>query len=213
MIQFAIDTDEMLHEQRAFGAHGVLEVELLPATDEFMEETEIWYIEMQTPIGLVVVTSDGDAVTGLYMESHKHRPVNRDYWIHDVREEIAVLRAAKLQLAEYFAGERTEFDLPLAATGSDVQKVVWRELSNIPYGETRSYGEIARIIGKPKASRAVGSANGRNPISIIVPCHRVIGADGSLTGFGGGIERKQWLLAHEAKVAGTAQLMSMQTPR
>lgn len=202
MIQFAIDTDEMLHEQRAFGPHAVLEGELLPATDEFMEEPDIWYIEMQTPIGLVVVTSDGDAVTGLYMESHKHGPVNRDNWIQDVREEIAVLRGARKQLTEYFAGARTAFDLPLAATGSEVQKVVWRELSNIPYGQTRSYGEIARIIGKPKASRAVGSANGRNPISIIVPCHRVIGADGSLTGFGGGIERKQWLLAHEAKVAG-----------
>ena len=158
------------------------------------------YIEFDTPIGSLVVTSDRDAVTGVYMESQRHAPVDRSAWVHDEGGECAVLLAARTQLTEYFAGERTEFAVPLRAAGTDVQKTVWRALGRIPYGETRSYGAIAKEIGNPKASRAVGSANGRNPIPIIVPCHRVIGADGSLTGFGGGIERKEWLLAHEARV-------------
>ena len=102
------------------------------------------------------------------------------------------------QLAEYFAGSRTEFDLPLAPSGSPFQLAVWAELARIPYGVTVSYGAVATAIGKSLlASRAVGLANGRNPISIIVPCHRVIGADGSLTGYGGGLDRKEWLLRHE----------------
>lgn len=115
-----------------------------------------------------------------------------------------MLQLAREQLDQYFAGQRTSFTLPLAAEGTAVQQSVWRQLIAIPFGETRTYGEIARIIGNPKASRAVGAANGRNPISIIVPCHRVIGSNGALTGFGGGIERKQWLLAHEAHVRAQA---------
>ncbi|MEP6834068.1 MAG: methylated-DNA--[protein]-cysteine S-methyltransferase [Gemmatimonas sp.] len=162
----------------------------------------VWYIEVQSPIGFLVVTSEWDAITGLYMESHRHGPVNRGSWILDAHEEREALRLARAQLQEYFAGARQLFSLPLAAQGSAVQKDVWRALTQIPYGETRSYGEIARQLGKPKASRSVGSANGRNPISIIVPCHRVIGSDGSLTGFGGGLERKEWLLAHESRVSG-----------
>ncbi len=160
----------------------------------------VWYIEVQSPIGVLVVTNETDSITGLYMESHRHGPINRGAWILDVHRERAALNMARAQLQEYFAGTRTQFELRLAAQGTDVQKDVWHALSLIPYGETRSYGEIARQLGKPKASRAIGSANGRNPISIIVPCHRVIGSDGSLTGFGGGIARKQWLLAHEARV-------------
>lgn len=160
----------------------------------------MWYIDVDSPIGKLTVASNGDAITGLYMELHKHGPVGRETWSHDTRSEIRVLRDAAQQLREYFAGTRLDFDLPLAAHGTDVQKSVWTQLSEIPFGETRTYGEIAKVIGRPKASRAVGSANGRNPISIIVPCHRVIGSDGSLTGFGGGIERKRWLLAHEARV-------------
>jgi methylated-DNA-[protein]-cysteine S-methyltransferase len=104
------------------------------------------------------------------------------------------------QLAEYFAGRRTVFDVPLAISGSPFQRRVWRALQDIPYGETISYGELARRIGVPSASRAVGVANGHNPISVIVPCHRVIGADGSLTGYGGGLERKRVLLELEAGV-------------
>lgn len=103
------------------------------------------------------------------------------------------------QLGEYFAGERRQFDLPLAAAGTPFQRAVWSELSRIPFGETRSYGEVARALGKPGASRAVGRANGANPIPIVVPCHRVLGADGSLTGFGGGLEAKAALLALEGR--------------
>lgn len=111
------------------------------------------------------------------------------------RSEV-LLRTAD-QLAEYFAGERRVFELPLAPSGTGFQKLVWRALLAIPYGETRSYGAIAHAIGRPAASRAVGAANGRNPIAIIVPCHRVIGSSGDLTGYGGGIPAKRWLLDHE----------------
>jgi methylated-DNA-[protein]-cysteine S-methyltransferase len=107
------------------------------------------------------------------------------------------LERAIAQLAEYFAGNRTAFDLPLDASGSDFERQVWTLLRAIPYGATTSYGELARRLGDVKLSRAVGAANGKNPIPIIVPCHRVIGANGDLTGFGGGIDRKRWLLEHE----------------
>jgi methylated-DNA-[protein]-cysteine S-methyltransferase len=109
-----------------------------------------------------------------------------------------IFRDACAQLTAYFAGDLREFDLPLEAPGSDFQRRVWRELRQIPFGRSISYGELARRIGQPAASRAVGRANGQNPISIIVPCHRVIGADGTLTGYGGGLDRKRWLLDHEA---------------
>ena len=108
-----------------------------------------------------------------------------------------VLARAREQLAEYFAGKRTDFDLPLSATGTEFQESVWRALQDIPYGETVSYGTIATRVGRPTAVRAVGAANGANPIAIVIPCHRVIGADGSLTGYGGGEARKKWLLALE----------------
>ncbi|MEH3045619.1 methylated-DNA--[protein]-cysteine S-methyltransferase [Sphingomonas adhaesiva] len=110
-----------------------------------------------------------------------------------------VLTAAATQLAEYFAGTRTAFDLPLAPVGTDFQRAVWRALDAIPYGETRSYADIARTIGRPTATRAVGAANGRNPISIVTPCHRVIGASGALTGFAGGLAAKQLLLTLERR--------------
>ena len=159
------------------------------------------YIEMKTPIGLLTVTSDGDAITGVYMETHRHSPGDRSLWVREPADECAVLSTARAQLAAYFQGQRLSFDLPLRARGTDMQRSVWHELARIPFGETRSYGEIAATLGNPKASRAVGAANGKNPISIIVPCHRVVGADGSLTGFGGGVERKAWLLAHEARLS------------
>lgn len=108
-------------------------------------------------------------------------------------------QACRTQLEEYFAGQRQQFDLPLDACGTDFQRQVWQALSRIPYGETCSYGELAEGLGRKGAQRAVGAANGRNPISIIVPCHRVIGSNGSLTGYAGGISRKQWLLAFEAQ--------------
>jgi methylated-DNA-[protein]-cysteine S-methyltransferase len=113
-----------------------------------------------------------------------------------------ILGAASSQLAEYFAGSRREFDLPLMAQGTAFQMAAWEVLQQIPYGETLNYARQAERAGSPKGSRAVGSANGRNPIAIIIPCHRVIGADGSLTGFGGGIDTKRWLLDHEQRVLG-----------
>jgi len=115
-----------------------------------------------------------------------------------VHDERAIARVRK-QVEEYCAGKRTDFDLELAPTGTEFQRAVWNALLEIPYGETRSYGEVARAIGQPKAARGVGSANHANPIGLIVPCHRVIGADGSLTGYGGGLPLKQALLAHEAE--------------
>ncbi len=148
----------------------------------------------ESPIGRLLLTSDGTALTGLYMEpSRKAQSI--DGWIEDV--SVAPLSATVRQLTEYFDGTRREFDLPLRLQGTVFQTRVWRELTEIPYGQTWSYGQLAKRIDKPSASRAVGLANGRNPISILVPCHRVIGADGSLTGYGGGIERKRWLLVHE----------------
>jgi methylated-DNA-[protein]-cysteine S-methyltransferase len=113
-----------------------------------------------------------------------------------------VLEACAGQLAEYFRGQRRRFDLPLAPPGTDFQRAVWQALADIPYGETRSYGEIARAIGKPSAVRAVGAANGRNPLPIVVPCHRVIGSDGSLTGFAGGLAAKTCLLELEGALPG-----------
>lgn len=151
----------------------------------------------QTPIGPLSLVADGDDLIGVYMATHKHSPES-DKFGQRIDQDSVLTEAAR-QLTEYFAGERETFDLPLRPEGTDFQQRVWRALCDIPYGRTWSYGELARHIGRPGASRAVGLANGRNPISIVIPCHRVIGASGSMTGYGGGIERKQWLLAHERR--------------
>jgi methylated-DNA-[protein]-cysteine S-methyltransferase len=162
---------------------------------------------VDSPIGRLMLTSDGNSLTGLYMNLYRNKPTvllkSGDDWVQNATWDPfpKVMR----QLKEYFAGTRREFDLPLRMQGTDFQQRVWRELTKIPFGETWSYGQLAKRIDNPNGSRAVGLANGRNPIAIVVPCHRVIGADGSLTGFGGGIERKQWLLAHEGH-PGTRQL-------
>jgi methylated-DNA-[protein]-cysteine S-methyltransferase len=152
------------------------------------------FCHVESPIGRLLLTSDGTALTGLFTRP-EHKAYSTAGWAEDVT--IAPLAVAALQLNEYFAGARREFDLPMRLDGTPFQRRVWRELVEIPYGETWSYGQLAKRIGNPNASRAVGLANGQNPISILVPCHRVIGADGSLTGYGGGLERKSWLLAHE----------------
>lgn len=160
-------------------------------------ETTILYSTLKSPIGELTLTTDGISVTGLYMRNQAHGPGRTRSW----KRDDAALKKPLAQLAAYFAGELRDFDLPLAARGTPFQQRVWRALCDIPYGETISYGELARRIGQPAAARAAGLANGRNPISIVVPCHRVIGANGSLTGYGGGLERKRWLLAHEAGAA------------
>jgi methylated-DNA-[protein]-cysteine S-methyltransferase len=150
---------------------------------------------IDSPIGRLLLSTDGHALTGLYMDVPSGPPRAIDEWVCDAA--AGPLPQAARQLEEYFRGARREFDLPIRMQGTEFQRRAWRSLIEIPYGQTRSYGEQAKCIGNPKASRAVGLANGRNPIAIVVPCHRVIGADGSLTGFGGGLERKRWLLAHE----------------
>lgn len=159
---------------------------------------------LPSPLGELTLLSDGTAVTGLYMASPKGGPVIDAAWQRD----DAPFRDVVEQLEGYFGGERTEFDVPLAAQGTVFQQQVWGALRTIPYGETRSYRDIATAVGSPKAVRAVGLANGRNPISIIVPCHRVVGANGSLTGYGGGLRNKQLLLDLEQRVAGQPNLLS-----
>jgi methylated-DNA-[protein]-cysteine S-methyltransferase len=150
---------------------------------------------IDSPIGRLTLTSDGTSLTGLYM-ANPAKPLPRTAdWVMD--PSVAPLPEAARQLREYFAGERQKFDLPLSMNGTEFQRRVWQQLTSIPFGETWSYGQLAKRLDNPSACRAVGLANGKNPIAIIVPCHRVIGADGSLTGFGGGIERKEWLLTHE----------------
>jgi methylated-DNA-[protein]-cysteine S-methyltransferase len=149
---------------------------------------------MDSPIGTLTLTAVDGWLTGIHMHEQRHTPKPPATY----RREDAGLAHAVAQLNAYFAGERRDFDLPMRMAGTDFQRRVWAELCAIPYGETISYGELARRVGNPRASRAVGLANGRNPIAIVVPCHRVNGADGSLTGYGGGLERKVWLLEHEA---------------
>lgn len=152
-----------------------------------------YYTHMESPVGKLLLTADEKALTGIYF------PGSHSAVVDDWKEQPAhpVLKAAKRQLGEYFAGRRRDFDIPLSPKGTAFQLSVWKALRAIPYGKTRSYGDIARKIGRPKAVRAVGAANGANPISIVVPCHRVIGSDGSLTGYGGGLSRKRRLLALE----------------
>ncbi len=154
------------------------------------------YTNFDSPLGELVLVGDGRALHGLYMQEGR-TAIRVDAGWEAAEEPVAAVRG---QLAEYFAGRRTDFDVPLAMAGSPFQQRVWNALKEIPHGETISYGEQARRVGPPATARNVGSANGRNPISIIVPCHRVIGADGSLTGYGGGLERKRFLLDLEAGV-------------
>jgi methylated-DNA-[protein]-cysteine S-methyltransferase len=160
------------------------------------------YATMPSPIGALTLVAAGDALVGVYFENQPLAEAPPAEWVRDDRR----LGAARAQLAEYFAGRRTRFELPLAPRGTAFQRAVWAELQRIPYGETATYGEIARALGKPGASRAVGGANHENPISIVIPCHRVIGADGSLTGYGGHVSRKRRLLDLEARVAPPRQL-------
>ncbi len=158
--------------------------------------TTQFFIRIASPIGALLLVSNGEALTALHMEQTRY-PMELD---EGAREDRKPFKSAIAQLDAYFAGELRDFDLPLAPQGTPFQSRVWKALQDIPFGETTSYGDLAAGVGDRKASRAVGLANGRNPIGIVVPCHRVIGANGSLTGYGGGMERKRWLLAHEKRV-------------
>jgi methylated-DNA-[protein]-cysteine S-methyltransferase len=148
---------------------------------------------MHSPIGPLTLTAVGGVLTGVHMHEQRHIPKIPE----ECERDDGGLAHVVEQLDAYFAGELLDFDVPMEMHGTEFQRRVWTALCDIPYGETISYGELARWVGNPKASRAVGLANGRNPVAIIVPCHRVIGADGSLTGYGGGLDRKVWLLEHE----------------
>jgi len=143
------------------------------------------FYHYESPIGTLCLEEDDDFIVGLYLDNGAGSADSR---------ETVLLEKTVRELSEYFSGKRTEFDIPVRASGTEFQKKVWEQLRLIPYGETRSYGDIAKAAGNPKASRAVGHANNRNPVMILIPCHRVIGADGSLVGFGGGIAVKKYLL-------------------
>lgn len=164
------------------------------ATTTSTTTTSLQHAFEDSPIGTLLLVGNDQALHGLYMQDgRKPKQIDSD-WEHTA----SCFADVKAQLREYFAGERVAFDLALAMDGTPFERRVWSALTEIPYGETCSYGELARSLGQPTAARAVGLANGRNPIAVIVPCHRVIGADGTLTGYGGGLERKRILLELES---------------
>ena len=173
------------------------------ATKRKKEESVMFYAEMESPVGGLRLVGDGEKLRQVWFldgrpacgktTEHRHRKAPETGWVQNERPFAEAIR----QLRAYFARELREFDLPLEMEGTEFQLAVWRELRRIPYGETTTYLELAKRIRNPKAVRAVGLANGQNPIPIIVPCHRVIGSDGSLTGFGGGVENKRRLLELE----------------
>lgn len=156
----------------------------------------IRYCYLPSPIGQLLAIAEGSLITGLYMHGHKGRPEPQPDW-RPADEPFAFLRQ---QLEDYFAGRRQTFDVPLRLAGTPFQRRVWKELARIPFGTTITYAQLAARVGQPAAARAVGHANSRNPISIVVPCHRVIGADGALAGYAGGLDKKRWLLDLERNV-------------
>lgn len=153
------------------------------------------FCNVESPVGTLTLVAEGALLREIRFPSAPRLEPGPGW-----REGGTTLLRAARQLEQYFAGERREFELELGPQGTPFQERVWRELARIPYGRTTSYGALARRVGNPNASRAVGAANGRNPLPIVIPCHRVVGADGRLTGFGGGIETKRFLLEHEAEL-------------
>lgn len=154
-----------------------------------------FFKEIKSPVGRLTLIASSEALVGVLWEREREGRVTFEPRVRDDDHPVLVL--VEEQLRQYFAGARTGFEIPLAFVGTEFQKKVWAELLRIPYGETRSYSQIANALGNPGAVRAVGAANGRNPLSILAPCHRVVGANGSLTGFAGGLEAKQFLLSLE----------------
>ena len=165
-----------------------------------MNMKTVYYEQMPSPIGPLFLVADDEGLREVRFELERRPHTPLDGWVHSPGKLAEVRR----QLEEYFAGERLTFDLLLKPLGTEFQQSVWQALTTIPYAVTTSYGQLSQQIDRPKASRAVGAANGRNPIPIIIPCHRVIGSNGTLTGFAGGLAAKQWLLAHELKCQGFA---------
>lgn len=165
-------------------------------------QTQLTWTTTPSPLGPLRLIARGDALAALIMDPPTAPPPGAEE-----RAEHPALAAAVTQLDEYFAGTRQVFELPLAPQGTEFQRRVWAALQEIPYAETITYGALSRLLGDPLATRAVGLANGRNPIGLIIPCHRVIGQRGALTGYAGGVARKRWLLDHEAKFAGRAPVL------
>jgi methylated-DNA-[protein]-cysteine S-methyltransferase len=153
------------------------------------------FTHFDTPVGTMLAIATDDAITDLHIVSGKYVPKIDEQWIDSPK--LAVFLQLRQELGEYFAGKRKSFDVKLAPEGTEFQRAAWKALTKIPFGQTRTYGEQAAAIGKPKAVRAIGAANGRNPIAIVVPCHRVIGANGTLTGYAGGLDKKEFLLKLE----------------
>lgn len=161
-------------------------------------ELPVYSSILPSPIGNLLLTATTRGLRSIWIMGEKHCPPILSTWDSNPR----IFERAILQLNEYFAGTRQEFSLPLEIRGTPFQRSVWESLRGIPYGLTRTYGQQAEGLGNPRASRAVGTANGRNPLSIVIPCHRVIGGNGQLTGYGGGLAAKHWLLQHEQKYGG-----------
>ena len=153
---------------------------------------------VDSPLGPLTLVAEGDALVGVYMAGQAHRPADERFGV-PADDDDPTLMAAATELEEYFSGERTSFSVPMRPAGSEFQRAVWDAIAAIPYGETSTYTALARQLGHPTAVRAVGAAVGRNPLTVVVPCHRVIGAGGALTGYAGGLDRKRTLLALEAK--------------
>ena len=154
------------------------------------------YDTFESPYGEIMVAASERGLTGVYFNRQKYQPRRDAEWKPDPKHPV--LKAAKKQLKEYFAGKRREFELPLDPAGTAFQRSVWKAIARVPYGKTISYGELAKRSGFPEGPRAAGAATGRNPIGIVVPCHRIVGANGSLTGYAGGLDRKRALLQLEA---------------
>ena len=165
-------------------------------------------ITLSSPLGPLVLGARDGALTAVHLPTAPGLPAVDAAEATDAAD-AAVLARAAAQLAAYFAGALQVFDLPLAPVGTAFQQAVWRALVAIPCGHTTSYGDLARALGRPSASRAVGAANGANPLAIVVPCHRVVGASGALTGYAGGMDAKRWLLAHEARITGGAAALPL----
>jgi len=156
------------------------------------------YDYLHSPHGRMLLVADGRALTGAYFVGQKHQPRIEADWMR--APQHPPLRQAKRELAEYFSGTRARFSVPVAPDGTAFQRAVWQAIARVPFGRTIAYGELARRAGRPGSARAAGAATGRNPLGIIVPCHRIVGANGALTGYAGGLSRKQALLALEARV-------------
>jgi methylated-DNA-[protein]-cysteine S-methyltransferase len=165
-----------------------------------------------SPLGRLRLVASDDALAGVHFQEHRHAAPRGA----SAPADHPVLERAARELAEYFSGSRRRFSVPLAPSGSEFQRAVWTELARIPFGETRSYSAVARALGRARAERAVGAAAGRNPLSIVIPCHRVLGSDGALTGYAGGLDAKRWLLDHEragAPVHGASLRAKYSSPR